>query len=269
MKKGIMTICLCLLFILIGVIGNPFVFLSTYELSFENLPESFNGLKIVQISDTHIQEVGSLERQVLKQIKKIKPDLILITGDLVDNANFLEREVLHFLSEVGSEAPTFYSFGNHEYVITAEFEAKVREIGVTILRNDKVCLSKGEQVIELLGIDDPNLLKNETIENILQSKFNPNVFTILMSHRPEYFDLYDRYDVELVFSGHAHGGQFRFPFLGGGIAPNQGLFPTYTEGVHQSESTHLVISRGIGNSIIPIRFYNRPELILTILRADS
>lgn len=269
MKKGIFLIGIGLIYVLVGMIGNPFVFLTTYELSFKNLPDEFDGFKIVQISDTHIQEVGSLERQIIQKLKQIKPDLVLITGDLVDNGKFNEAEVLTFLSEVASIAMTSYSFGNHEYAITNAFETKIKEAGVLLLRNHKVVLEKGEGRLELLGVDDPSLMVDTTLEETLNSLLNKDAFTLLMSHRPEYFELYDTHRVDLVFSGHAHGGQFRFPFIGGFIAPNQGFFPNYTAGVHQSPNTRLVISRGIGNSIIPIRFYNVPELILTILSTDS
>ena len=94
-------------------------------------------------------------------------------------------------------------------------------------------------------------------------------YAILLSHRPELFETYAACGVDLVLSGHAHGGQFRLPFIGGLIAPNQGLFPKYDAGLFTDGNTNMIVSRGIGNSIIPIRFNNRPEIVLLELRAAN
>ena len=93
-------------------------------------------------------------------------------------------------------------------------------------------------------------------------------YTILLSHRPELFDVYVEYDMDIVFSGHAHGGQFRLPFIGGLVAPNQGLFPKYDAGLFVEDNTHMIVSKGIGNSIIPMRFNNRPEVIVITLKSE-
>ena len=90
-------------------------------------------------------------------------------------------------------------------------------------------------------------------------------FQLLLSHRPEFMDMYVRYDIDLVLSGHAHGGQFRLPFLGGLYAPSQGFFPKYDAGLFEEENTKMIVSRGIGNSAFPLRFNNRPELVLITL----
>ena len=90
-------------------------------------------------------------------------------------------------------------------------------------------------------------------------------YTLLLSHRPELFDVYSGCGVDLVLAGHAHGGQFRLPLVGGLIAPNQGLFPRYDAGLYTSGSTSMVVSRGLGNSVIPLRFNNRPEVVLVEL----
>jgi predicted MPP superfamily phosphohydrolase len=94
-------------------------------------------------------------------------------------------------------------------------------------------------------------------------------FTLLLSHRPEMFDTYVEKDVDLVFSGHAHGGQFRIPFVGGVFAPNQGLFPKYDSGIYSEGNTTMVVSRGIGNSAFPFRINNRPEVILVELDTEN
>ena len=94
-------------------------------------------------------------------------------------------------------------------------------------------------------------------------------YIILLSHRPELFESYVSCNIDLVLSGHAHGGQFRLPFIGGLIAPDQGIFPKYDAGLFTNGSTNMIVSRGLGNSIIPIRFNNRPEVIvIELLNTD-
>ena len=99
----------------------------------------------------------------------------------------------------------------------------------------------------------------------IESAENREEYKILLSHRPEVFDTYVEKKMNLVLCGHAHGGQFRLPLIGGMIAPNQGLFPKYDGGIYEKESTTMVVSRGIGNSIIPVRFNNRPEVVMIVL----
>ena len=98
--------------------------------------------------------------------------------------------------------------------------------------------------------------------------FTTEGYRILLSHRPEFFDQYVEAEVDLVLSGHAHGGQFRLPFVGGLVAPGQGVFSAYVSGLYSEIKTSMVVSRGIGNSIIPMRFNNRPEVVLIELRRE-
>ena len=126
------------------------------------------------------------------------------------------------------------------------------------------------QSISLIGVNDPSFQTDYLFgddEEVLNAKLNElqadgDGFTILLSHRPELFSTYVDYNVDLVFSGHAHGGQFRLPFVGGLVAPNQGLFPEYDAGIYTEGNTNMVVSRGIGNSILPFRVNNRPEVII-------
>ena len=126
-----------------------------------------------------------------------------------------------------------------------------------------------------MGIDDPSFQEDylfgdsgsvaqQAIENLQNES---DGYTILLSHRPELFDLYVDTGMDLVFSGHTHGGQFRLPFIGGLVAPNQGFFPKYDAGRFSKGNTTMIVSRGVGNSIIPIRFYNRPEIVVTMLKS--
>ena len=147
--------------------------------------------------------------------------------------------------------------------------------GVQILDHNKVKLIKGKGKIEILGVSDPDFLTSDYMDGTDSSKMkehlkglsDDSVFQILLSHRPELFDLYAKENIDLIFSGHAHGGQFRIPFIGGLVAPDQGLFPKYTSGVYTQNQSTMIVSRGLGNSIIPIRIFNRPEIAAVTLQS--
>ena len=143
-----------------------------------------------------------------------------------------------------------------------------------MLHNQSEILTSGDDSVQLIGIDDPDFSESDNgmldftadiISMEIESAGNGEKYKILFSHRPEVFETYVERKMNLVLCGHAHGGQFRLPFLGGMVAPNQGLFPKYDGGLYKKESTTMVVSRGIGNSIIPVRFNNRPEVVMIIL----
>lgn len=248
------------------------------ELTFKNdkVPESFVGYKILQISDLHNKEFGTKQSNILTKIKNINPDIIVITGDLIDSNNTNIEIAMDLIKGAIKTAPIYYVSGNHEAWSGSysTLKSKLEEVGVTVLDNQKTVISKDNSAIDLIGLSDPSFAKSEWLEygetvntetlisNLIESNTH---FQILLSHRPELFGLYANSEVDLVFSGHAHGGQFRLPFIGGFIAPDQGLFPDLTEGIHTNNNTSMVISRGLGNSIIPIRVFNRPELIVVTL----
>ena len=132
------------------------------------------------------------------------------------------------------------------------------------------------ETITLIGVNDPSYQTDYLFgdsEMVMNTKLEDlhtgnDGFTLLLSHRPELFDTYVDQDVDLVLSGHAHGGQFRLPFIGGLVAPNQGLFPEYDAGIYTEGNTNMLVSRGVGNSILPFRINNRPEVILIELQAE-
>ncbi|MBQ2921632.1 MAG: metallophosphoesterase, partial [Tyzzerella sp.] len=148
---------------------------------------------------------------------------------------------------------------------------------VIILEDKCIGLDKSEETISLLGVNDPSFQTDYLFgdsETVMQSKLQEiineeDTYTILLSHRPELFEVYTESKVDLVLSGHAHGGQFRLPFVGGLVAPNQGLFPKYDAGLYTEENTNMIVSKGIGNSILPFRFNNRPEVILIELKYSN
>lgn len=246
------------------------------SISSKKIPKSFDGFTIVQVSDLHNAEFGDDQNRLLSAIKDVSPDIITVTGDLIDSRHTDIKKAMKFLNGAVAIAPVYYVTGNHEARVDeyTELETKMTNAGVIVLRDESTTLELGGNFISLLGLDDPSFtMKEDTsgdseamicakLEDILSKE---NGYTILLSHRPEFFDVYVENGIDLVLSGHAHGGQIRLPFIGGLVAPNQGLFPQYYEGVYKEEQTTMIVSRGLGNSIIPVRINNRPELIIVTL----
>jgi predicted MPP superfamily phosphohydrolase len=189
---------------------------------------------------------------------------------LIDARRYEEQVSLTLMKRLVAIAPTYFVTGNHEWSSGqfAALEGKQRDAGVQVLRNEAMQLTRAAASIRLLGIDDPlgSYDEGNTVASAITSAAPENAFTLLLSHRPEWFSVYVNLGVDVVFSGHAHGGQVRIPFVGGLIAPNQGWLPAYTAGAHQNEATTMIVSRGLGNSVIPQRVFNRPEIVVVTLR---
>lgn len=257
--------------------GNTALELNTYTISSSKLPQSFDGYRIVHVSDLHNAEMGKDNEKLLTMLRGAAPDMIAITGDLIDSRNTDIEIALQFVREAVKIAPCYYVTGNHEARVNeyGELKAGMVSAGVIILEDAQTEISIEGQTITLIGVNDPSFQTDylfgdsETVINtkLAELHTDDDGFTILLSHRPELFDTYVSSDMDLVLSGHAHGGQFRLPFIGGLVAPNQGLFPEYDAGIYTDVNTNMLVSRGIGNSILPFRINNRPEVILIELQA--
>lgn len=255
--------------------GNVTPQLTTYEVASPRLPASFDGYRIVQLSDLHNAELGADNQRVMALLDQADPDLIVVTGDAIDSRRGGSDHALSLLTRAAQLAPCYFVAGNHEQRREdyPAFAAELTAAGVTVLTEEKVTLTRGGESIILMGVSDPTCSPDRyTVEepDILSAWLDAlteeqDGFTVLLSHRPEYLDTYADSGMDLVFSGHAHGGQIRLPRLGGVIAPNQGFFPTYDGGMYGQDDTQMVVSRGIGNSIIPLRVNNRPEVVLVTL----
>lgn len=254
---------------------NNSIVISNYTISSDKIPPNFNGYKIVQLSDLHSKSFGNDQKNLVKKIKNLEPDSIVFTGDLIDSYRYDEEPSLILMERLVQIAPVYYVTGNHEWW-SGKFDSledKLKIIGVQVMRNKTEEITIGTDKIQIIGIDDPANVEesyeetDKTEKNItdLIDIEGEDYFQILLSHRPEMFSLYDKYGFDIVFSGHAHGGQFRIPFVGGLIAPDQGFFPEYTSGKYTSDNTTMIVNRGLGNSIIPIRIFNRPEIVVVTL----
>lgn len=252
--------------------GNTALELNTYTILSDKLPEAFDGYRIAHVSDLHNAEMGKDNDKLLKMLREAEPDIIAITGDIIDSRNTDVEIALNFTRAAMEIAPCYYVTGNHEARVSEYDELKegLIEQGVALLDDERIELELSGETIVLLGVNDPSFQTDYLFgdsETVIQSKLQEiineeDTYTILLSHRPELFKVYTESKVNLVLSGHAHGGQFRIPFMGGLVAPNQGLFPKYDAGLYTEENTNMIVSRGIGNSILPFRFNNRPEVIL-------
>lgn len=246
--------------------GNQALQLSTYDIQSDRLPAAFDEFHILQLSDLHNTQLGEGNEKLISVVKEAEPDLIVITGDLIDSRDTKVEVALELAEKLVTIVPCYYVPGNHESRVAAYAELKTGLLacGVVILENKTVELQRAGEKIALVGVTDPDFGE----EIVLEEMIDDSTFTILLSHRPELFETYVESGVDLVFSGHAHGGQFRVPFVGGLYAPHQGLFPQYDGGIYTEGNTTMVVSRGLGNSVIPFRINNRPEAVLVVLSGN-
>ena len=258
--------------------GNTALELNVYTIRSSKLPQSFDGYRIAHVSDLHNAEMGKDNEKLLTILRDADPDMIAITGDLIDSRSTNVEIALNFIREAVKIAPCYYVTGNHEARVNEydELKSGMESAGVIVLEDAQTEISLDGDTITLIGVNDPSYQTDylfgdsETVMNTkLEELHTENgEFTVLLSHRPELFDTYADHGLDLVLSGHVHGGQFRLPFIGGLVAPNQGLFPEYDAGIYTEGNTNMLVSRGIGNSILPFRINNRPEVILIELQAE-
>ena len=244
------------------------------------IPVDFDGFTIAHISDLHNTEFGQQQERLLQKLVEAAPDLIAITGDLLDSYHPNITVAMEFINGAIAIAPVYYVTGNHESRVPelyAQLREQMESAGVVVLDNKAVTLEYGSSIIRVLGVDDPTFSAEsdqyEDNEQVISAQLDvllddQSAYTILLSHRPELFDVYHEAGIDLVLCGHAHGGQVRLPFIGALFAPNQGFFPEYTAGLYRQGDTQMVVSRGLGNSSFPIRINNPPELVVITLQAD-
>ena len=252
---------------------------TTYaETTLDRLPSSFDGLRIVHLSDLHGHEYGENSRDLLLRVAEAEPDLIFLTGDMIDQTTQLEamRPLAKGLMAI---APTYYVTGNHEWALHSgtvkQLKALYEEYGIRVLSNEAELLQRGEDAIVLAGVDDPNGYADqktpETLAKDIRNQYG-DVFTILLAHRNDRFEQYAAAGYDLVFSGHGHGGIVRLPGTDGLVSTSLDLFPTYTSGFYTYGNSTLFASRGLGNNTVPIkgfRIFNRPEVCVVTLHAKG
>ena len=248
----------------------------------EQLGADLEGYRIVQISDLHNVKFGKNNQKLVDRIRECEPDMIVLTGDLVDSNHTNVDRAVQFVDEIVKICPVYYVTGNHEYWLEkSEYDELMDGLvsaGVVILDNQVVEISRGDAKFRLVGLDDRSLadgtlealLSDESIRNNQAEQKEETAdnedsgekeLTVVLAHEPQYLARYAGTGVDLVLSGHAHGGQFRLPFVGGIVAPDQGFLPEYTAGEYYMNGTEMIVSRGLGNSVIPVRLFNYPEIV--------
>lgn len=282
-KKALISVCTLIAVLLVLIIwtiwGNTALMVSTVTVSSNRIPTAFNGFLIAQVSDLHNAVFGENNAELLQILSECKPNIIVVTGDLVDAEHTDIDVALDFAKEAAHIAGTYYVTGNHEGSLSQYDELKtgLESMGVVVLEDASMQLEYNGEKVTLIGLSDPSFTHKGNmlgeVPAMVDTKLRGLIgdkddYTILLSHRPELFETYVNCGVDLVLSGHAHGGQFRLPFIGGLVAPNQGLFPKYDAGLYTKGDTNMIVCRGLGNSIIPIRFNNRPEIVLLELIAE-
>lgn len=239
--------------------------ISRYEVKSQKLPESFDGFKIVQLSDLHGAEFGEDGMGLVEKVKELEPDIIALTGDFVTDEGDLAA-VEKLAARLVKLCPVYFISGNHEF--GSGLAVKVRNIleraGVKYLSNEYLTISRGEDGILLGGVEDPLAYADMLSPDELAQKMNdaaPDAFKILLGHRNYWMTEYPELPVDLIFCGHAHGGLIRIPGVGGLIGTDRRLFPDFDAGEYNNGRYTLIVSRGLGNSVPIPRIFNRPEIV--------
>lgn len=264
-----------MIWLILTIIDNKRIQITNYDITSKKVK---NEIIIAQISDLHNTSFGKHNKTLVNKIKDIKPDIIAITGDLIDSSKTNITVAMNFINQAVKIAPIYYVPGNHEAWNLSDYSTlkdKLKKAGVVVLEGEDKEIKVKDNKISLLGITDPDYIGEAGISELdvvstdLDTlSYDSDNLVILLSHRPELFSAYKHRDIDLVLTGHAHGGQFRTSLSGGLLAPDQGLFPKYTSGIYKDkeDKTQMIVSRGLGNSVIPIRINNNPEVVVVNVR---
>ena len=277
-KAGLMIIAaFILIFLLIFIICGLYNALSVTEIT---LSTGCKGLpvKLALITDLHSSSYGEGQAELISAIDGQEPDLVCLVGDIFD-CKRPDDNAEAFIAAISGKYPCYYVTGNHELRSgSAAFGQKMdilEKYGVIRLSGESRELEINGRKITLCGVDDPETELYESGYDIsdalyaVRKALPKDSYSILLSHRPEYFSHYADYGFDLTLCGHAHGGQWRIPrFLENGlIAPGQGLFPEYTNGLYTLGDSSMIVSRGLAKRSVPVpRFYNRPEIVIVELQ---
>lgn len=276
------------LFLLIEYILDQFPKKISYKIQSANLPFVFHGYKIVVIADLHNKSFGKNNERLIKQIKEIHPDIILIAGDLLVRKQPKKFEVaLKFLKELSKICPIYYGLGNHEQSIMSDdkktpgaftdYKDKIKKMGIILVDNESVYITRRNHKVMITGASiEKTFFQKYKLppmpEDYLQKLVgisNKECYNILVAHNPTYFKRYIEWGADLTVSGHIHGGVIRLPILGGVLSPQCRFFPDYDGGRYDSDSRTMLVSRGLGGHTIKFRIFNRPEIMIVTLKSKQ
>ena len=289
-KNKVLVLILASIFLILIIIIDIFnvkVDVTEYKISNDKIPTSFNDFKIVQLSDFHTNGYKDTADEIIEIITEIKPDIIVMTGDMVSFKNEGIDEVEKLISSLVDVAHIFYIDGNHEHLAEILVEGRYRafiewmkSLGVTIIKNSYVELVKGDESINLYGIDLPldgstglYVSKLQIEENYVEKtlpKADTDKFNILLAHTPIFVKQYNKWGADLVLAGHMHGGVIRIPIIEVGLlSPERKIFPKYDAGKFKIKDTTMIVNRGIAGSSLNLRIFNNPEITIIRLKAGE
>lgn len=289
MKKRLIFLLIFLfcIFVLIRVKYTNKVDVTEYSILNEKIPEEFNGFKILQLSDFHSNGYKDTTDIIINKIENINPDIVVMTGDMISWGIGNTDELEKLINSLSTNYPIYYINGNHEQLLEItnlkeynEFLDKIKNLGVTYIKDNFVEIFKDGKSINLYGIDMPLMessglyVKEEELDdNYINNKLSTiksNKFNILLAHNPLFIDDYSRWGADLVLSGHMHGGIIRFPIIDKGLlSPEKRCFPKYDAGEFKVGDTTMIVNRGIGISSINLRIFNKPEISVITLKTEK
>lgn len=274
-----MNILLVFLIIIIVMlfIDHRWVKTTYYEIESEKLPSSFDGYKILQLSDLHNE---NLTHQLLAKIDKENPDIVVMTGDMV-SANHRDFTAFFKLAkQVSDKYKVYYIKGNHEGELRKKdyelFSDTLYTYGIENMDNEMLRLEKDGEHINLYGMwcnqryysradsDEEYKITKDVMEKLLGTP-NKNEYNVLLFHTPSFFEEYEKWGADLVLSGHMHGGLIKLPKYGGVFSPDRKMFPKYCYGRFDKNDTTMIISSGLSRGSTGFRLFNRPEIVVTTL----
>lgn len=269
-KRLIIYAVIAVALVLFSSWQNSMLTVTEYSYKSDKIGNISEGFTIVQISDLHNKNYGKKQKRLIEKISALEPDIIVITGDIADSSHTYIPKAIEFGEEAAKIADTYYVTGNHEYRFgNEEFDSlmnSLEQVGVIRLNDESVDISANGGRFVLTGFDDNSLydMENEC------PKLAADRLNVVLAHEPQFIEDYSNYgNIDLVLSGHAHGGQFRLPFIGAVFAPDQGFNPEYTEGMHKMGDTTMIVSRGVGNSAFPLRLFNYPEIVKITIESEK
>lgn len=262
-------------FIFGGVALLPYMYLERlavairrHKVPVAGLPAAFDGFTILHLSDLHEKEFGAGNSELLSLLDTEKFDMVALTGDLVLGYRPILNAALHLVEGLRGR-PIFSVCGNHEWELGQgeEMNRRLREAGAQVLSNGCVPLRSGSSRLWVAGVDDP-VTGRARLRQAL-SGVTGDAPRLLLAHSPHIYDEAVQEQIDVVLTGHTHGGQIRLPLLGAAYVPDMGLFPRYDYGAYRTGKTTMVVNAGLGESLLPLRFNMRPEIVLVTLVATA
>ncbi len=279
----VLIISVVLLICILIYISNNCLKVKKYVVENKKIPDAFDGFKIVHISDVHSKIFGKNNIKVIQKVNEINPDIIIMSGDIIDKRERDMDKFINMYKDIYTKYPVFYSIGNHErklgYIRYKQYINKLKDLGVHVIINGKEYFNKKDDKIVINALKfrenmQPKKLtldrKNKYITYMIKklSSLDSTKFNILIAHDPENFKLYKELGVDLIFSGHIHGGLIRFGKICL-LSPRRKFFPKYSYGKTQEDNVTIITSSGMGNASIPIRMFNRPEIVQVTLKKEK